>query len=185
MPQIDGPVKRIVQEQCALLLRHPMVVSPTDINDDVAVALLIDRMLVKYPDAHKAVRQHAVREWYAQQLAYAIRHTREPEVENIRSLQESVQRARKDNRFESLRKADGSYDRRPYLLFTPKEGMVLAEQYRRSGNADLRRAAQFEADAKNAIQMGLPEDQPYSILIDKGVLVFEADGDMDYQEVAG
>jgi hypothetical protein len=185
MAKIDGPVHRIVQEQCAQLLKHPMVVTQTDVNPEVGVALLIERMRTKYPEAHKAVREQALRDWYAEALRYAIRLTREPAVESALSLNESARRAKRANTIESLRLPDGTFVRKAYLSFTPQEGMALAEQYRRSGKADLRRAAQFEADAKQAIQLGLPEDKPYSILVDQGLLDLQADDEADYEEVAG
>lgn len=160
---MDAQVKRIVWNQIASLANDTRVYVGAEINEGAWITLLTEQMEEQQPVAHRAVLYEAPKDFYAATLKEFIRKTREPAVEDALDLRESMKRAAEQKTVVKF-KLGRDFKAKRYIDLTPGEALALASEYRKQGGALFRKAAQYEADANHAIQLGLALDRPFATL---------------------
>lgn len=162
---IPSEVRRIVLGKIGLLSEDERVSTAGGLEKPMWLKLLIRLMKEEEVDAHKAVLAGAAEDYYRNLIEWFIRHTRVPVVDNLLSLEQSLQQAKQANEVAQLRMPNGEYHAKRYIDLTPLEADLLAEQYSRQSATLARKAAQLRADARQARLAGLADDQPFSRLL--------------------
>lgn len=160
---MDAAVGRVVSQQIARLARDKRIYIGTNVDEDAWLRLLIERMETDEPAAHRSVQLEAARDYYMGCIKHYIRGTRDTAMDAVRDVRDSMKRATEQNTIVKF-KVGKEFKVKRYIDITPREALALSEECRKQGGALLRKAAQYEADANRAIQLGLALDRPFSTM---------------------
>lgn len=94
-----------------------------------------------------------------------IRNSRDPELDNIRALDDVRKSAKRQRQIVSVQNNDGSYSHKEIRYCTPRDFDALKSQYEKSGRADLRRSKWFGDLAQQVRQLGLGETEQLKKLL--------------------
>jgi hypothetical protein len=94
-----------------------------------------------------------------------IRNSRDPEIDNIRALDDVRKNVKRQRQIVRIHNSDGSYSTKEVRHCTPRDLDALKSQYEKSGRADLRRSKWFGDLAQQVRQLGLGETEQLKKLL--------------------
>lgn len=158
-------LRGIVQEHINALANDDRVRPKSlDIQKDVWASLVIERMRANDPQAWLALSMSAPLDAVQRQIAEFLHKGRAPAAVDIRDFGKSIQAAKKNETVHAIYTGSEWISKR-YIDLTPREADALATQYARQGLAFSRKAAQIRSDVAKARQLGLGEDQSFSVIM--------------------
>lgn len=160
---VSKETRAIVMRAIATLADE--AVNGTGIDKPLWRRLLIAHMDKQEPEAAKELAAAVLEPWYAERIEDYIRGSRDAGIENLTELEQVKRRLRKLQTIVQIKGQNGQYVAKKIQACTPIEHDTLAEQYEKSGAADLRRAKFHRFVAQQMRLAGLAENDPLSKLL--------------------